>query len=105
MVFNSQANLLAYFDNMAELDSLSVPAHGVDCSPGSSGACTYDPLSPALNPSDIHYSNPAQEFVGPDGHPYVWTYLADQNSWIVVDGGTSAVLYGAVADLNGCPQG
>jgi len=79
--------LVTYFQQLAQLDALVIPAHGVDCTPSGvdAGACFYNPLLSQLDASDIHYSNADRGFVGPDGHPYVWVLLPDWNAYHLIN--------------------
>jgi len=99
-----EAELLAYFQQLAQVYDLVVPAHGVDCTPSGAdaGACTYDPRTPQLDAADIHYPNPDQGFIGPDGHPYVWMYLPDWNVFFVIDADRACATYQLGLEYNQC---
>ncbi len=101
--FDRKPDFLAFFQDLARLNDLVVPAHGVDCSPQGvdAGTCTYDPTMARLDASDVHYSDPASlAFVGPDGHPYDWLYAGDRNQWFFVDGTVAPSLYDYFVDCN-----
>jgi hypothetical protein len=76
----------------------------VDCTQSGvdTGACTYDPLSPQLDASDVHYSNADQGFIGPDGHAYVWIWLPQENLFLVVDAGGACATYQRALEYNQC---
>jgi hypothetical protein len=105
LVYADDVGLVAYFQFMAEKDGLVVPAHGVDCSPSGidAGKCTYDPLTPQLDAQDVHYSNADHQFVGPDGHPYVWAYVPDLSVDVVADEDAAPAMYQSVLAYNQCP--
>jgi hypothetical protein len=103
--FASQGAFEAFFVSMAQLDGLVVPAHDVDCGPDGA-TCTYDPTQPRLSPQDIHYSDALHQFIGPNGHPYVWSYLTSLNEWVLVDQTTSPQSYQLLVTHNaGCMAG
>jgi hypothetical protein len=65
--------------------------------------CTYDPMQPRTSPQDVQHSNALQEFVGPDGRPYVWSYYKPFNDWFLVDGTRNPEGYQLLVDFNaGC---
>jgi hypothetical protein len=103
-VFEEPYDLIAYFVNLAQVNGLVVPAHGVDCHNGQpdGSSCSYDPLMPQLDASDIHYSTPSNQFVGPDGDPYVWWYFPNRNYWVVVDGNVAPTTYAFTVQYNEC---
>jgi hypothetical protein len=104
--FDRQADLLGFFDDLASLNFLDVAPHGVSCSPEAGiVACTYDPLEHQLDPSDVHYSNALQQFVGPEGHPWVWAYFPDRGQWWAIDGSRGPTLYQLLSEYNACPAG
>lgn len=100
--FGGQAAFLAYFQSLASLDQLVVPAHHVDCSSGAAdaGACTYDPRQPRLDAADIHYSNDLHEFTGPDGQPWIWAYIKDRDTWLAADEITDPSGYACLVEYN-----
>jgi hypothetical protein len=49
-------------------------------------SCTYNPMLPQSSAADVGHSDAAtQAFIGPDGRRWVWTYIADRNTWLFVD--------------------
>jgi hypothetical protein len=102
-LFKRREDILAFYDGLAALNSLDVPAHRLSCSPEAGLiSCPYDPLEPRLDPSDVHYSDALQRFVGPEGDPWVWAYFADRGSWIAVNGTRNAVVYALLGQYNAC---
>ncbi len=105
--FLRMADVLSWFQTLATTYDLVVPAHGVDCTPVGldAGECTYNPMTLQLDASDVHYSNAIQQFVGPDGLPYVWLYEPERNVWVFVpdDGqAASAAAYQLLVQYNEC---
>jgi hypothetical protein len=47
--------------------------------------CTYNPMTPRTDPSDIGHSSTVQSFVGPDSRRYSWLYFQDRNEYYFVD--------------------
>jgi hypothetical protein len=78
--------------------------HGVDCSVAYD-ACTYDPFTPQLDASDIHYSNPLRQFVGPDGQSWVWAYVSQQNVYVLASASRAPATYQLVLEYNECTLG
>jgi len=54
-----------------------------------SGTCTS-------SPNYTNYSSSINEFVGPDGRYYMWAYIPDRNTWILVDRDRNPVAYSIV---------
>jgi hypothetical protein len=103
-LFTRLDDFLAFLRQLALVSSLVDPAHHVDCSPGGvdAGACEYDPRTPRLGPSDVHYSNALNEFVGPDGRPYIWIFIPDRNEWVLADANHSPATYALVLQYVTC---
>jgi hypothetical protein len=104
---NPLQDFLDYFQQLAQLYALVVPAHGVDCTPSGvdAGACTYAPWTPQLDAADIHYSTPDHGFVGPDGHPYVFVYLPGVGAYYVIDADRACATYQLGLEYNECLLG
>lgn len=99
--------MLAYFRELAAQSGLVIPAHGIDCSPGELDAavCDWDPQTPRLDPSDVHYSNAYSQFEAPNGDPDVIMYLPSLNYFLVVDGALDGTLYQELVAYNECVLG
>jgi hypothetical protein len=83
--FDAQADMVGFFTVWARKYGLVDPAHGLDCTPSGvhMGECAYDPRLLRWNGSDVHYSNAAHEFLGPDDQPYDWAYVPEWNVWVL----------------------
>jgi hypothetical protein len=103
-VFSRVGDFTAFFEDMAKLYALVVPAHGVDCTAAGldAGRCNYDPRTPRLDPSDVHYSDADDRFIGPDGRSYVFVYVPDRNQWLVADASNSPATYALIVSYVGC---
>jgi hypothetical protein len=102
-VFNRMSEFLRFFRQIAVAVSFVDPAHNVDCTSGVS-TCIYDPRLPQLSPQDVHYSNGVNEFVAPDGQPYVWRWEPTANVWLTADESTSLHTYELIGARNQiCP--
>jgi len=103
-LFMRLADMLAFFRTMARLDSFVDPASGVDCK-DAAGSCEYDPTQsvPPDAALDPYYANGLGEFIAPNGHPYISSYDAALNVWLVVDRTMSPQSYELLVELNsGC---
>jgi hypothetical protein len=104
--FDRLSDFLDYFRLEAMHASLVVPAHGVDCTMDAGIAtCNYDPRSPRLDSSDVHFSDATQEFVGPDGRHTIWSYFASWNAWLVGTSEFNPATYALLLERNthSCP--
>ena len=103
-LFMRLADMLAFFRTMARLDSFVDPASGVDCK-NAPGSCEYDPTQsvPPDAALDPYYVNGLGEFIAPNGLPYILSYDAALNVWLVVDQTMSPQSYELLVELNsGC---
>ncbi len=63
-------------------------------------------VEPQLSPQDVHYSNGLDEFIAPDGQPYVWHWEPPVNVWLTADQSTSPRTYSLLVARNQvCPLG
>ncbi len=104
LVFLRLDDFLAYFSDLAQQNMLVVPQHGVDCTSGPN-LCSYDPRQLQASASDIHYSNPDHEFIGPDGRSYIWLYYAAANMWLVGTQAQEPALYAFLQEWIECIPG
>ncbi len=104
--FTRMSDFEAFFEQLAKLNGLVVAAHGVDCSAAGldAGRCNYDPTTPRLDPSDVHYSDVDQRLIGPDGKSYVWMYDADRNTWLLAETNDSPGTYALILSYEQCIQ-
>jgi len=105
VAFAALSDVLAYFDDLARLNHLDIPAHGIDCNgdePLDASVCEWNPMQPRLDAGDVHYSNQWNQFTTLNGDPMIWTYFASSGEWLFVDGTVDPGLYQAVLSLNEC---
>jgi uncharacterized protein DUF4953 len=62
--------------------------------------CPYDPQIPQEGVTDIHHSDPFNEFIGPDGRRWAWAYVTDRNTWVAVDRDRNTASYLIVRSYN-----
>jgi len=98
-IFYRFRDFLDFFAQMAVSFNFASPANGVDCTHEFIN-CNYDPTHPRAFPSDTFFSDSYNEFVGPDGRRYAWSYLADRNTWVVVDRDRNTASYLIVRTYN-----
>jgi hypothetical protein len=103
-VFTRLDDFLAFFRQLAENYALVDPAHHLDCALAGidAGACDYDPRARRLGPSDVHYSNSSNEFVGPDGRQDIWVYIPAYNEYLLADSNGSPGTYSLVLEYVTC---
>jgi hypothetical protein len=99
--FLRDADFAAFVRELAVVNAFVDPAHAVDCTAGLA-TCTYEPRSPRLDATDLHYSDAVQRFVGPDEEPYAWAYVPARNTWILVDRNRDPSAYAVIVQLNAC---
>jgi hypothetical protein len=99
--FDRLSDLLDFFRNLATIYDYVDPTTGMTCT--TIETCPYDPRQPRVSPQDVHHSNALDEFIGPDGRSYVWTYYRDTNQWFAADAGLGPQQYQTIVDYNaGC---
>ncbi len=64
------------------------------------GSCTWDPRAPAVDANDQYHSDNYNEFRGPDGRRYSWTYLRDRNQIVMVDRDRNTASYVTLRNYN-----
>jgi hypothetical protein len=95
--FTRLDDFLGYFRLLAVGDQPAL------CGGGSTlETCAYDPRAPRADSSDIHHSDPLNEFIAPDGDPFIWVYLPDKNVWIVADARRSPGEYDGILGYVTC---
>jgi hypothetical protein len=63
-------------------------------------SCAWDPRVPQENADDQYHSDPYNNFRGPDGRRYAWTYLRDRNTIYLVDRDRNVASYVTVQNYN-----
>ena len=64
-------------------------------------SCAYNPMLPQTSTADVGHSNPTTDaFIGPDGKRWVWTYIADRNTWFFCDQDRNSSSYFQVLTYN-----
>jgi hypothetical protein len=100
-VFDRRSDFLDFFRAMAVNFGFVDPATGVTCT--EVPTCLYDPTMPRVSPQDVHHSNALDEFIGPDGRSYVWTYYPVMNKWFLAEATSEPQAYQTIVDYNaGC---
>ena len=100
-VFDRQQDFLDFIRNIAVQHGFADPTTGVTCI--QIDTCPYDPRLPRMSPQDVHQSNALNQFIGPDGRSYVWTWYQPLNQWFEAAAGYSPQGYAQITDYNaGC---
>ncbi len=63
-------------------------------------ACTWDPRIPQVDADDQYHSDLYNNFRGPDGRRYIWTYLRDRNQIFMVDRDRNVASYVTLSNYN-----
>ena len=62
--------------------------------------CMWDPRQPQVDSNDQYHSDVYNEFRGPDGRRYAWSFLRDRNQIVVVDRDRNTASYVTVRNYN-----
>ena len=99
--FDRRGDFMDFVRNIAVQYSFVDPTTGVTCTTIMS--CTYDPTLPRVSPQDVTHSNALDEFIGPDGKSYVWTYYQPLNQWFLAEAERDPQAYRWIVEYNaGC---
>jgi hypothetical protein len=92
---------LSFFQNIAVQNNYQGPGcqddagNAINCNCTSVQSCTYDPRPLAsLDP------NLQNEFIGPDGRRYIYSYVADRQQWVVAEQDTHVVTNAIMLQYN-----
>jgi len=91
-VFGRLDDFIQYFRDIAFENNFYDPVNGIDCRERSND-CKYDPRTPRGYLQDTHFSDPYNEFLGPDARRYIWVYVPDRNQWVVADRDRNSATY------------
>ncbi len=85
--FNRERDFLDYVHSIAvKYDFPNCDENGNNCQPCTSlDNCTWDPRLQQATTGFVTQSNRYNIFQGPDGHTYIWGYIASRNQWILAD--------------------
>ncbi|MHB8419329.1 MAG: zinc-dependent metalloprotease [Myxococcales bacterium] len=99
--FIREQDFLSYFQNIAVQNQYTGAAGCATPDPTTGGCnclttqtCTYDPR---LIPDPL-FEN---QFVGPDGRHYIWSYLQDSNTWVIAEQDTNIATNYIMLQYNG----
>jgi hypothetical protein len=102
--FDRMKDFLDFIRTIAVQYDFVDPATGMLCT--QVATCTYDPRQLRISPQDVHHSNALNEFIGPDGRPYVWAWFPPLNEWLLVGGLVNPQGYRLLVEFNaGCSPG
>jgi hypothetical protein len=62
--------------------------------------CLWDPRVPQVDSNDIYHSDNYNEFRGPDGRRYAWSFLHDRNQIVLVDRDRNTASYVTIRNYN-----
>jgi hypothetical protein len=63
---------------------------------GGGGFTAFDPRTARGYAVDTFYSDPFNQFLGPDGRRYIWANIADRNTWMIADVDRNTATYVAM---------